>query len=697
MASREDLDNQRFWQPPKNEGRDNSSKRMAWLNDIVSYGEMFAASQMASRDIGLGIDMVSGRQANKLNQLRSSLTMNRAKRSLREVIASLSDIRAVDAYTTDNPALQPFLAMMNKVWKAVYFESRFPAAFKRACQWLSVGGYSYISPVYRNMSLTAKSGKRIDFDVYNCADALPFQLPDDGRVQGAYAWTLIRFMPVFEAHAKFPRFQSQLRPIARRRYTGNHAKDRLALAERFRNQSSAPVANNGNWAAQMCEVRFTYVNDLSINDTKKPIPMGMPGSLESYVVPFLGMELQTEEFVQPGIRKTRKATEEDCFLYPNKRLLISSQGMQTPMYDGPAFDWHGKFPLARFSADEWPWEPGYSLARDIYSVEEARASHMRGMDQTAKQRFDPAMLYDKSVINRKTAEQFDPYEERGRLGVEGEISDATLRTALPQNLLEIPQWAFTYLQTLENDQDYLLGQNAMQNLAKAKMASASGDALQEAMEEAGPIVKDISSAMESPMAEIMEMVLSDVLQYYPTGRVMQYVGPDGVSREVFDLDPASLVPSHAPTEDASQGKSVYNRMERTKIFLGNIHAQVTPGSLHGVVQTGQKLMMMQLQRAGFMISSETVAKALDVPNWGTLEGSTELEKWKSEQMMKLEFAEKMKELATALQPPAMQGPPVTPLMPGQHALPGRPPTGNKPPELKVKGSAEGPRATVTES
>lgn len=700
MSPRPTQDADRSWQPPKDDGKDNAGQRIAWINDVVGYGEQYQASQFSSKDIGLGIDMISGRVGNKLNQSRSSLTINRGKRTLRQVVANIANIRAVDAYTSDNPALQDFLTMCNKVWKAVYFESKFPRQFKKASQWLVTGGYSYVSPVYRNTQLSARSSKRIDFDVFNAADALPFQLPDDNEVQGAYAWSLMRFMPVFKAHALFPKFQSQLRPIARRRYSGNASKDRLALAERFRTAASGDNSTSqSNWAAQMCEIRYTYIRDLALNDTKKPMMMGSPGALESYMVPFLGQELPTPEFISPGIRKTRKAQEEDCFLYPNLRLMISSRGMQTPMYDGPAFDWHGMFPLARFSADEWPWEPGYSLARDIFSLLETRQNLMRGLDQTAKQRFDPSLIYDKSAnLSRKTMEAFDPYEERGRLGVEGEITAASLRTALPEALLELPQWSFEWDKKLTDEMDYITGTDEMQNLAKAKMNSANGDALQQAMEESGPIVEDISHAAESPMADLMEMVLSDVLQYYPTGRVMQYVGPDGVSKEVFDLDPQSLIPSHSPEEDQTQGASVFTRMDRTKTFLANIHALITPGSLHGIVQTQDKLLKMQLQRAGFMISSETVAKALDIPNWGTLDGNTELEKWKSEQEMKLTFATQMKTLATALETPAMAPPQVSPLaVAGQSPQPGRPPSGNKPPELKTKASAEGPRAVVSES
>lgn len=685
---------EKSWQPPPDEGRENASARMGWLQDVVAAGESFNASLSNSKDQIRAIDMISGRTGSRLGQLRSTLTMNRGKRALRETVANISDIRAIDGYSSDNPAYQDFLTMQNKVWKAVYFESKFPRAMKRCVQWLTSGGYAFISPVYRNLRLSARSAKRIDFDVFNKNDVLTFQMPEDFDIQRAYAHTLIRFMPNYEAHAKFPKFQSQLRPVARRRYSGNAAKDRIGLAERFRAGDSP---QQGTWSEQMNELRYTHVNDLSINETKKPRPMGAPGALESYIVPFIGQELPTSEFIQPGIRKTRKATEEDCYLYPNLRLFISQSGMKQPMYDGPGFDWHGMFPLARFSADEWPWEPGYSLAGDIFSVEETRQQFERGIDQTAKARFDPALIYDKGIVPRKTAEQFDPYEERGRLGLDGAATENAVRTALPQELLNAPAWAFDWLKHLGDSEDYMLGNDAMNNLAKAKLSAASGDAVERAMEEAGPIVKDISHGMELPMQDIMEMCLGLVLQYYPPGRIMQYVGPDAVSREIFDLDPSSLVPSHVLGEDPENGPSIYTRMERTKIFMSNIHALITPGSLHGVVQTAQKLLYLQIARSGGMISSETVMKANDVPNWGTLDGNTELEKWKSEQEMKLEFAVKMKQLEGSLVPLGPAGPPVPQGTVNSGPQPGRPPSGQKAPHMVTKGSAEGPRAVISES
>ena len=701
MAPRERSSTWSF-QPPANEGRENASARQSWLQDVISVGEQFNASLTSSRDLPRGISLISGRTADRPQQQRSDLKIPREKRAMREVVANISDIRTIDAYSSDNPAYQPFLGMLNKIWKSVYFESKFPREFKRGVQWMTVGGYSYLSPVYRNTRMGSRTARRIDFDAFSSQDCLPFQLPDDNEVQGAYAWTRIIFMPIYEGHAKFPKFSSRLKPIARRRYAGNISKDRIALAERFRNdmRTASGQAQGGNWTEQMMEFRYTTVRDLTINESKEPKPMGEPGGLESYVVPFVGQMIPTGEITKSPtgetIRKKRKATEEDCYLYPNLRLFISQTGLQEPIYDGPFWDWHGMHPLVRISADEWPWEPGYSLMEDIDSIGQTRQSFMRGLDQTAKQRFDPSFIYDKNGgLNRKTMEQFDPYEERGRLGVDGPVDEKLIRTALPEDLMTIPEWAFAWNEKLEKTEDYLLGLDAMDNLARAKVAGAD-DALLKAMEEAGPIVKDISNSLNEPISDLMMMCLSLVLQYYPTGRVMQYVGPDGVAREVFDLKPEELIPSHLQGEDKSE-KSIYTTMQRCQNFCDAIHAYIAPGELHGVVQTARKLLLIQMQRGGFMIDSETVAKAADVPNWGTLDGNTVMEKWKAEQEMKLEFAVKMKELETALVPQGPTAPPTPIGVGGSKAAPGRPPSGQKPPHMETKGSAAGPRATITES
>src|SRR5208337_2965017 len=108
-----------------------------------------------------------------------------------------------------------------------------------------------------------------------------------------------------------------------------------------------------------------------------------------------------------------------------------------------------------------------------------------------------------------------------------------------------------------------------------------------------------------------------ILQFFDTARVMTYVGPDGITAETLDFDPAKIIPSHMPGEDFEKA-SQFSRMERSKTFARNLRLQVAPGSIHGITQTQQKLLLMQLWRGGFPINPERVAKALGIENWGTL-------------------------------------------------------------------------------
>lgn len=171
---------------------------------------------------------------------------------------------------------------------------------------------------------------------------------------------------------------------------------------------------------------------------------------------------------------------------------------------------------------------------------------------------------------------------------------------------------------------------------------------------------------------------------------MSYVGPDGVTPEVFDFDPNSVVPSHMPGED-TQNPSKFSRMERAKSFARQLRLTPTPGYLHGVPQMAQSLLLLQGVRAGLPISPRRVLKRVfNIENF-----EEEIKEWQDFRMLEIELAAKVKEEAGSLMPPGAQ----TGAGPGggQKGKGGRPSSGTRPPAAKTKGSAEGPRAVISES
>jgi len=194
------------------------------------------------------------------------------------------------------------------------------------------------------------------------------------------------------------------------------------------------------------------------------------------------------------------------------------------------------------------------------------------------------------------------------------------------------------------------------------------------------------------MRDLGVMVKYNILQYYTTPRIMQYIGPDGVTPQVFDYNPASIVPSHLPGESVER-LSAQNSIQRARIFADNLRFFITPHSLHEITQMTMKLGLIQLKKAGVMIDSQTIAEAWNLPNYGKIEGNTIIERWQREQEMQLEFAARMKELTEGLglgvpgAPPGAAGPGKSPE--------GRPASGGAPPALKSKDG--GARSTITES
>ena len=222
----------------------------------------------------------------------------------------------------------------------------------------------------------------------------------------------------------------------------------------------------------------------------------------------------------------------------------------------------------------------------------------------------------------------------------------------------------------------------------AKMNANTADPADALLKLEGPIVRDISASMESLMADVMEMVKYDILQYMDTARVMTYVGPDGVTPETFDLDPKSIIPSHLPGEDTGS-TSKFSRMERLKNIARSIKTQIVPGGIHGIAKSKAKLLLLQASRGGLPISPIYVMKnALGIQDAEAV--ADEFFEYKEKE---LEMAARLKNEGASLTPQQGGATPAG----SQKNTGGRPSSGRKPPTAKTKGSAEGPRATITTS
>jgi hypothetical protein len=699
------------WQVPPFEA--SPEERLNWVEEQIQEGEGYLSGQRSYKNLPKNLEIYEGIIKDKN---KSTLCTNYLKFNIRKFVETISEVREIATYGSDAAQFKPFCEVLNKVAKAVYLESDFPDKLAGALLYASVMGCGYIWQ--RCIADEYGYGERkIEFVPLGPLDVVPIQIPRSNDVQDAYAVTIYEYMPIAEAHGRFPLFQSQLKPVAGLTVHSRLAARRLDFAERARYGVTPEL--NRNWGNLYCEIRYTFIRDLRINTTGYELPMGDENTSWYYKVPSVGSQILGG--IQGGAPYYREAQPEDCRVYPQLRLITSAHGVDQPMYDGPGYDWHGKIPTVQYLVDSVPWEPGGdSLVQNVASIEVTKRKHERKMDQVLTTRLNPPMAYDASQTGGTKVENFDIFEENVRIGVEGQ-PNLMLQSALPDEV-QVTDANFKFLDYLVSTETSQLGINDLTSLEDLKMNIAQ-ESFDKVIETIGPIAKGIARGVESGNKKIGFMLKFMIPQWFNTARIIQYIGPDNLTQEVYDFDPTSMIPSHGIEEmipdtipgtiDPETGiagpsrivwkfpetPSIYDQNLRAKRFAKNVRLASVPNTLLEVTQMQEMLKYLQLWRGGAPISFSTVAKKLRIENYGEVKGNTEFEKWVNEQIEMLKVKIAASQLASALMPQ----PPMGGAGSGQPGIQepkkeGRPPSGQAPPKLEQKGANTWtPRTTVSES
>jgi len=659
-------------------------ERMGWIEEQIQEGEAWLEGQQAYKDLPQNLKIFNAIFRDKT---KSTLVSNGLKYDIRKFVETISEVREIGTYSSDAPQFKPFAEMINKVAKGVYLESAFPRSIRKALQFSTVMGRGYLWP---NCSADnyGYGERRINFRALGPLDVVPVQIPPlTNDVQDAYMTTIYVYMPIAEAHGRFPLFQSSLVPMSAISYDSRVAARRADSAELL-HYGDQPSRNFGDL---YCEIRFSFIRDISLNTSGAEMPMGDPGTSWFYKVPYIGQDIFGG--IRGGQPFMRKAVAENCRIYPFLREIISSRGMTTPMYDGPQFDQHGCMPEVQYDVDDWAWEGmGRSLVGDVGSIETTKRKIERQVDQVITTTLNPPMGYDRTSTGGPKIENFDIFEQNVRAGMDGEPSKV-FQSLLPETV-QVKAEHFKFLEMLAAMRKEQLGINDLGNLANLKM-NLSGDSLDKALEPIGPIAKGIAAGMEAANAKVAYMLKFMIPQWFDTKRVIEYIGPDNVTQEVFDFDPASLVPSHMPDEyvngQVPSSPSQYAQIERIRRLGKNIRLISVPSTLLRITQRDEQLKLMTLKKQGAPIGWCDILPKLGIENYGDVKGNTVRERWMAETVQELEFKAK---LALAMQQMGLGGEGGE----GQGKGGGRPNSNKKSPKQFQKGGAGGePRTGIKTS
>ena len=695
------------WQAPKWES--SQSEKIAWVEEQISEGEGYLQGQACYRNLNKNLRVFDAIFTDKT---KSNLVTNQLKYNIRKFCETLAEVREIAGFSSDVSVYKAMAEMLTKVSKCVYLESDFPYQILKALQYATVMGIGYLWPKVRATEY-GYGPREMTFDALGLLDVVAVQIPSrTNDVQDAYAVTVYDYMPIAEASARFPLFQGQLQTVGRNNYKTLVQAQRQDFAATWRYGMVGDVQSR-SFGNLYTEIRYTFIRDLRINTTGLEMKMGDQGTTWFYKVPFLGQEIFGG--MRDGKPYMRPAMVEDCRIYPNLRLIITSSGLDKVIYDGTSFDWDSKMPVIQYTVDDWAWEAlGRSLVGDVASIETTIRKHERLVDQVQTAKMNPPMGYDIDTNGGEKIEHFDIFEPDVRLGLAGGEPKKSFQSLLPEEVrTDTEEW--TLLKYLGEKEQAQLGLNDVGNLANIKM-NVANDTADKMLESIGPIAKGIAMRVEKANKRVGERMKTLIPQWFDAGRLIEYVGPDNIAKEMFDYNPDDMVPSHMPDEmingTSPITESRYDRLTRAKFFAKKLRLVSVPNTLLRITAMQRQMLLLQLKRSGAPLSWATTMRTLDIANWGDSPGSTEKEKYFNEEaelqvmaiIAKAKALIKLKEMG--IDPSILEGGqqqgggkgggggkgPA-----GQHAG-GRPPTGQKPPRLAAKGGAGGtPRGIVKES
>jgi hypothetical protein len=688
-----------------------------WLNAQQPAGEWNAALQMLSAN-GVG-----GAAAGTT----SNLGYNKGKRIARELVAGLTDFRHEGEYkVTWNNKLYDQAHTLTNLDDNWYRTCNPYAAHRQAVQYAVATGTAYLWQTWDRNYHSAYRGD-IALTALSPQDVMFIQLPRDHNIQKAYAVIVREELPINLARAVYSdlqggAFSATLQPD---RDVPGLIQRGLQRVQKFLSPAlrvAGKMGQNQQASYPTVDIFHMWTIDGTHNEGPIAIDMGARGTNWAYKVPALGDPMPTG-MINPATGEpfTLAATREHTRMFPLRRYTIFSRTALG--YDGSSPYWHGKAPLARLRFGDWAWEAlGQSSLADLKTMQDGIVALMRGVEDNSAATLDPFMLYDDTLVSRTWAESVNPRMAGGRAAAPLMQGDP-IRPAVPKEYLMVPPFIPDWIQQQEARMDYLSGVTDLVAISKARQIPGA-DTLEKLMEMAGPIVRDNVRALEGPLQELGEMRKSLYFQFYTKQRMLSVTGPDGVVIDKY-YGPEMLMPWQSmqeqdgkmvPTESAAERQQRFAAMTTeqrntvTRGYLDDFRYHVTESGINEINRMSQKLLFLQLQKAGFPISPWTLAKICQIPNFGPppMGTNTEMERWIAWQRMQIDLElDKAQQIQEGAMERGLGGPgdaaagggeggeggPAGPAAGGGQG--GRPPSFTGPPKMVSKDG--GSRTTVTTS
>lgn len=548
-----------------------AQRRNDWLRAALDERDNWMRESKEMQALPMDILYLMGEQwPMRRPSYKASPVNNRLFRSMEQTIAILTDIRPTYEVKAHDDVFDDQAQLLTNITKAWWQKN--DVDFQLAMAVI----YAYLSTGFLRVAWNRNlCNGRGDFQVYPCS---PYDVTPIGPAHMFQDWEgciyeAVRSVAWFRRN--FPGAGGLVQPdMGLSRYTKPMGKPGHMGGSQF--DMLSPQAQRwvgkprefGDSAISQAWYREFWIKDYSLNISKNVIRMGEPGTNWYY-------EVQPN---QP--------------LYPRGRLIITGGQDLIPLYDGPNFFWHGKFPFVPIRLKPVPWQfHGISELRSKIPLQDIVNTILAGTLDMIKKAINPPLLFPDNAFSDAVKNSMDPSMPNAKIGYNPMAPNKPEYQTAPQ----LPNYVQNTLMYTQNEQDDDSGLLDVSGLARKKVTPA-GDTLQGLKEQQQTIMRLRGRYMEIGLQDLGELMVPSFCQFYTLKRRMWMFGRSGVTyQDVYDGNLSSLTP--------------YGRDSREHAM--NFSFEVVSGSALKLNQNDDQMLAMALRRQGDM-DRKTLYQQLDM-------------------------------------------------------------------------------------
>lgn len=516
--------------------------------------------------------------------------------------SGLTDTKMFWEYSTKNRRYENAGDQATKLAQAWWLNTLADQRFVDAISWCFAAGSAALRLVYD------KSSGEQQLQAWDVRDVLPVRPNNNLDYDSCFAVILRKENTVNYLKSLYPNKAQWIRPdrdgaYARLSSQGLWDKVASVASPLLRGLMRDSARTASTLKVPSCDTFTLEVKDDSLNQTGRTVLMGphdssgKPSASWSYAV-------------EPG----------DA-LYPRGRTIVLTKSVI--LYDGPNIYWHGGFDVLKFTLDAWPFSwLGKSPMWDLLPLQGDLRDTVRLIANLIKKIQRPGVVGDKNNVSRAAWDKIDTalagmkVMQNPSMGKGIQVEDVSKYAGLIPVLLNLCNF---YIDRME----FISGSKDITNLAELNQIPSS-ETIEKMMEAMSPAIRSRSRTMEAFFRKMAFMVLSNMMQFIPPAQRYRKLGPQAAALEDFDADRGTLLPDYVHAEDFDSHGNVTSaarlrgprpRMERAIEWLPQFDLVIEPSSLLKASEVTEKLMYLQLGRAG-LIDMFTVLEKCGIKNIG---------------------------------------------------------------------------------